>query len=521
MKGKIRGMNAKTNHPSSPTAPAPPTHVDQVPAWLAQAVVWAQGRGATDLHFFPAEGAAALWARIDGELVEVTRHTPAIHARLVARLKVLGRCTEYQGELVQEGRFAIEGPEGAIEARLSILPTMQGEKAVVRLLTGGARLRRLDDLGYGEGVVAALRQAAAAPQGLILAVGPSGSGKSTAIYALLADLAERAGRPLSILTVEDPIEQTLPMAAQVAADPARGLGFAACLRVLLRQDPEVIMIGEIRDAETARTALEAALTGHRLLSSMHTLSAAEALVRLAQMGAPPYVIASALAGVLSVRLVRLLCEQCRRTRPPTTVELEALPEACGALRIADCGWTIDDFDSQSPIPNPQSPIPNLESSIVNRQSTIDNCPACLGSGHRGRTGLAEWLVPTEATMSALAAHEPSSGLAATLKLAASARPAALDLMREGRLAPGEWLRLAGFASLARPKDMSASSLKPPVSEFQVSSSEFQVSSSEFQVSSSEFQVSSSEFQVPSLVNQSLNPQSSIVNHQSSIVRGGA
>src|SRR5262249_51548035 len=162
----------------------------------------------------------------------------------------------------------------------------------------------LETLGYCAELIAQMRGAVDTPQGLVLVTGPSGSGKSTTLYALLADLAERAGHPLSIVTVEDPIEQSLPCAAQVAADPARGLTFAAGVRALLRQDPEVIMIGEIRDAETAAAALQAALTGHRVLSSMHTLSAAEALVRLRQMGTPPYLISSALSGILGTRLIR-------------------------------------------------------------------------------------------------------------------------------------------------------------------------------------------------------------------------
>ncbi len=250
---------------------------------------------------------------------------------------------------------------------------------------------------------------------MILAVGPSGCGKSTAFYALLRDLNERTGRPVSIVTIEDPIEQSMPFAAQISADRNRGLGFAEALRAVVRQDPEVIMIGEIRDAETAKTALEAALTGHRLLSSMHTLTAGEALVRLRQMGAPPYVISSALAGVLNVRLVRLLCQACREGHPPTERELAPAPEAASwpEARVAE-------------------PV---------------GCEDCLGSGHRGRIGTGEWLVPTSRTVLALQSAAPASEVAASLDTSVPAREAVLELVRSGRVAPSAMERLSGLTSL--------------------------------------------------------------------------
>ncbi len=393
----------------------PPESVEHAPVWLAEAIEWAHGRQATDMHFFPSPDEAMLWVRIDGVLREAARYSLAVHKRMMARLKVMGRCSDYNGELVQEGRFLLNGKADSGEARLSVVPTLHGDKAVIRLLAGGEGLRRLDELGFGEELVQVLRRAADNPQGLLLAVGPSGCGKSTAIYALLQDLFDRAERPLSILTIEDPVEQTLPCAAQIGADPARGLGFAEGLRALLRQDPEVIMIGEIRDAETSKAALQAALTGHRLLSSMHTLTAAEALIRLQQMGAAPYLISSALAGVLNLRLAPTLCPECKQSRPMTEQEAEWLPDARS--------WDEKNLGEAA------------------------GCDACLGSGRLGRTGLGEWLAPTSETAAALQAQQPAQAIAGTLHVAAPARSGALELIRQQKMALQECMNIAGLATL--------------------------------------------------------------------------
>jgi MSHA biogenesis protein MshE len=330
---------------------------------------------------------------------------------MMARLKVMGRCTDYAGELVQEGRFALNGSTAGGEARFSIMPTLRGEKAVVRLLDGGEELRRLDRLGFHQPLIEALRAAMDQPQGLLLAVGPSGCGKSTTLYALLHDLHIRSGRPVSILTIEDPIERSLPFAAQITADHAHGLGFGRCLRAVLRQDPEVIMIGEIRDMETAEAALQAALTGHRLLSSMHTTTAAEALVRLQQMGAAPYVVASALAGVLNVRLVKLLCPHCKRPRALT--------------------------------PNDWTQIPEYEKWTDRQIAEPAGCDQCLRSGHSGRSAVAEWLAPTQETMDALQQHASVSQLAPTLARVVPAKDVAIDLMCRQLISPAEFHRLVG------------------------------------------------------------------------------
>ncbi len=412
----------KKNRQTAPETSAvrlrPPDGPERASAWLTEAIEWARERRATDLHLFPSESEAALWVRIDGDLCEAATYPLAVHARMVARLKVMGRCSDYDGELLLEGRFSLNGDTGGGEARLSIVPTLRGEKAVIRLLAGKEGLLRLGELGFCDALTGVLRDAVDRPQGLLLAVGPSGCGKSTALYALLEDLHRRTGRPLSMVTIEDPIEQSLPCAAQISVDPARGVGFSGGLRAILRQDPEVVMIGEIRDAETAEAALQSALTGHRLLSSMHTLTAAEALVRLRQMGSPPYVIASALAGILNVRLVKLLCPRCRSTRPPTETELAQVPEAKT--------W--------------KEPL----------LAEAPGCEACLASGHAGRTGVGEWIVPTQETAEALRTHQPTRAIASTLRTAVAARLGALELLEARRISLDDWNRLVGLSSLNLP-----------------------------------------------------------------------
>lgn len=404
---------ANTLSVESETRWSPPQDPAAAPAWLEKTLHLAMARHVTDLHFFPDETEARLWLRIDGELSEVARYSSQVHKRLLARLKVLARCADYDGPPVQEGRIVLN-PSSGDQARLSIIPTLHGLKAAIRLLPGRPEMRRLEQLGFASPLIQALRQTLAQPQGLILAIGPSGSGKSTSLYALLQSLAEQSTRPRSILTIEDPVEQSLPFAAQVSADPQRGLGFAEGLRALLRQDPEVIMIGEIRDDQTAAIALQAALTGHQLLSSMHTLTPADALVRLAQMGVPPYVIASAITGILNVRLVRLLCPECSRLRPLRPDERRQFPE------LVDTDTEIQD---------------------------AEGCEACLGSGHRGRTGLGEWVEPTLRTPAMLSPPQPALEIARTLRITVGARQAFVEGLAQGRLSPSEQTRLTGLISL--------------------------------------------------------------------------
>jgi len=390
---------------------SPPKSLDHVAVWLSETIHGAAALGATDLHLFPATsaGEARLWLRIDGVLHQACVYTKAMHERAVSRLKVLARCPDYVREAVIEGRFTLAtGANGTrAEARLSIIPSLTGEKAVIRLLGGPSKLPALAELGFSPALCDALSSAGARPQGLLLAVGPAGSGKSTTLAALLSHLFSVSPSPLAVLTLEDPPEIPMPFATQVAVDPERNLTFASGLRALLRQDPEIILVGEIRDPETAQVALNAALTGHRLLSSLHTLTAGEALARLLDMGAAPFMLASALGGILSQRLVRRVCPKCAAPVDSAPRPLDALiPEWHDAGAHAAVG-----------------------------------CEACGGIGYAGRLAVGEWSVLGPESSAALATRHDARAIQQSLRVIAPATAEALALLERGHTTPDEIERL--------------------------------------------------------------------------------
>jgi len=264
---------------------------------------------ATDVHFEPTDHGLRVRIRVDSLLHDFEALPPAIAPNVIARLKVLGGLLTYRTDTPQEGAIA-PGPQTfPCAVRVASFPTVRGERVVLRLMANAQRLLGLADLGHDTGLVARLRAALRAPQGLLVICGPAGSGKTTTLYALMqAILAERPGA--SIFAVEDPVEIRLSGVTQVQIEPARGLTYAAALRSLLRQDPQVLAIGEVRDAEVAAIVVEAALTGHLLLTTMHSGSAAEAIVRLMEFGIPPYQLTSTLTGVLAQRLLRRCCPHC-------------------------------------------------------------------------------------------------------------------------------------------------------------------------------------------------------------------
>jgi general secretion pathway protein E len=309
---------------------------------------WARRQGASDVHLQPAADAMELKYRIDGMLRKVWRFPSAIGTNLVCRLKVMAELLTYETDRPQEGRIRAaaaatstgRGPEDPAspaaepaEMRVSTFPTLHGERAVVRLLGGSGRFRRLDDLGFPAEVVGRLRRLLGETSGAILACGPAGSGKTTTLYACLRELAEDSGGGRSLVSLEDPIEVAVDGVAQSQVNPRTGFDLARGLRFLMRQDPEVILVGEIRDRATAEAAMEASLTGHLLLSTFHAGSVAEALGRLADMGIEPYVLRSGLLAVLAQRLVRRLCSCGQRSERPEdrlglAVERACLPAGC-------------------------------------------------------------------------------------------------------------------------------------------------------------------------------------------------
>ncbi|WP_440444109.1 GspE/PulE family protein [Phascolarctobacterium sp.] len=283
-------------------------------AWslVEQAVV----AGASDLHLEPMRDAVRVRIRVDGLLRELVRLPLAAHSTLVTQLKVAANMDIAEKRVPQDGRIALELDGRNIDLRLSTLPTTLGEKIAIRLLAQ-QELLQLEELGFTQENLVCYRRLFTQPNGLILLTGPTGSGKTSTLYATLAEL-DAATR--NIITLEDPVEYSLPGINQVAVNRRSGMTFAKGLRAIVRQDPDVIMLGEIRDEETAGIAVQAALTGHLVLSTLHTNSAAGAVYRLLDMGIAPYLLAAALRGVVAQRLVRRLCPDCRRQRTATAAE---------------------------------------------------------------------------------------------------------------------------------------------------------------------------------------------------------
>lgn len=281
------------------------------------------GAGASDLHLEPMRDAVRVRIRVDGLLRELVRLPLAAHSTLVTQLKVAANMDIAEKRVPQDGRIALELDGRSVDLRLSTLPTTLGEKIAIRLLAQ-QELLQLEELGFTQANLACYRRLFTQPNGLILLTGPTGSGKTSTLYATLAELDEATR---NIITLEDPVEYSLPGINQVAVNRRSGMTFAKGLRAIVRQDPDVIMLGEIRDEETAGIAVQAALTGHLVLSTLHTNSAAGAVYRLLDMGIAPYLLAAALRGVVAQRLVRRLCPACRRQRTATAAERSFLGAA--------------------------------------------------------------------------------------------------------------------------------------------------------------------------------------------------
>ena len=280
--------------------------------------------GASDVHLEPHEDGLRARFRVDGTLQTAFDRRDVPGRRVVSRLKVMGGLDIAETRLPQDGRIALRLGGRAIDVRMSTLPGHYGERVVLRLLDRSGGLMPLDGLGLEAEHEAALLRLAAQPNGIILATGPTGSGKTTTLYSMLR-LADRAER--NIVTVEDPIEYDLPGISQCQINSEIGMTFAAALRATLRQDPDVILVGEIRDVETARVAAEAALTGHLVFSSLHTNGALAAVVRLRDLGVDAYLLSATLRGVIAQRLLRRLCTACRQPAAPTAAEARLFREA--------------------------------------------------------------------------------------------------------------------------------------------------------------------------------------------------
>ncbi len=288
------------------------TQAGDVVALVEELLTKAVDIGASDIHFEPTGSELVIKFRLDGVLNTVESLPRAVSDNVISRLKVLGGLLTYRNDVPQEGRMEINnGHENIVDRRLSVFPTIYGQRAVVRIFYQNVQLTDLGQLGFAPEIYAALKQITYANQGVLLVTGPAGSGKSTTLGAVLRHIQKQfPGK--SIVTLEDPVEIRLDGVTQVQITPFGPMSFPTALRSLLRQDPQVLMIGEIRDAETAKIAIEAGLTGHLLMSTMHSGSAAAAILRLLEMGIEPYQVTSSVSAVLNQRLVRRLCGKCKK-----------------------------------------------------------------------------------------------------------------------------------------------------------------------------------------------------------------
>ena len=313
---------------------------------------------ASDIHIEPFETRSVVRFRMDGALRDVIEPKRALHAAIVSRIKVMAQLDIAEKRLPQDGRITLRLAGRPVDVRVSTLPTGHGERVVLRLLDKQAGRLELGKLGMSEAALTELDEMIHRPHGIVLVTGPTGSGKTTTLYAALSRLDAKT---LNIMTVEDPIEYDLDGIGQTQANARIDLSFARALRAILRQDPDVIMIGEIRDLETAQIAVQASLTGHLVLATLHTNDAASSVTRLVDMGVEPFLLASSLLGVLGQRLVRRLCPVCRTPHEPSAKELAALGD-----------------------PPPDTPL-----------FSAVGCPSCNFTGYRGRTGIYELLAVDE------------------------------------------------------------------------------------------------------------------------------
>ncbi|NPB05282.1 MAG: type II/IV secretion system protein [Aquificae bacterium] len=277
--------------------------------------------GASDVHFEPYEDETVVRLRMDGQLHPYLTIPPGKYAEVVSRIKVMSNLNVAERRIPQDGKFHVKVGQKDYDVRVSVVPTVFGERVVLRLLDKSGKLLTLTDLGLSEEDLKKVERLTAKPYGMILVTGPTGAGKSTTLYAMLLKLKSPRR---NIITIEDPVEYQIKGIGQIQVNPKVGLTFAAGLRSILRQDPDVIMVGEIRDSETAQIAVQAALTGHLVLSTLHTNDAPSAVTRLKDMEVEPFLIASALEGVIAQRLVRRICPHCKVPYKPTEEELKNL-----------------------------------------------------------------------------------------------------------------------------------------------------------------------------------------------------
>ena len=365
--------------------------------------------GASDVHIEPQESGLQIRVRVDGVLQTQTEADKRVGPPLAQRLKLMAGLDISEKRLPQDGRFSVRLKDATIDVRLSTLPTNYGESVVMRLLNQGSGMRRLDAIGMPADMLRRFREVLGRSSGLVLVTGPTGSGKTSTLYAALAEIN---AAELKVITVEDPVEYRLPGLSQVQVNDKIELSFARVLRACLRQDPDVILVGEMRDSETAEIGLRAAITGHLVLSTLHTRDAVSTPFRLLDMGVPPFMVATSLQAVIAQRLVRLNCDVCAEPHEPSAQEHAWL------LAMAPPG-----------------------EQIVPKRGR--GCSACNGTGYAGRQGVYE-LLEMDAVLTAAATRgEPAVFMQAGRERMKGHTIAhhALDLVRQGKTSVAEALRV--------------------------------------------------------------------------------
>jgi type IV pilus assembly protein PilB len=378
---------------------------------VASTITAAANKGASDIHIEPQATDTAVRLRIDGMLRDYQRIPRAVQNSVVSRIKILSDMDIAERRAPQDGRFLVKLSGRKVDLRVSTLPTQYGEKVVMRLLEADAPMQSYSSLGLPPEIIASLNRILDMPQGMLLVTGPTGSGKSTTLYASLTKVQKPS---LNIVTVEDPVEYAVPGLNQVQVNTKAGLTFASCLRSILRQDPNVIMIGEIRDKETGEIAIKAAQTGHLVLSTLHTNDSVAAVTRLLDLGVPGFQIATSVTGIIAQRLVRRLCV-CHDEVPATPAYVARLRE----VGVTDTPRT---------------------------QRMPKGCEECDGTGYKGRVGIYEMLVLNDAIRSAIRSgdrndHVRSLARHNGLKLM---QEYALDRVREGLTTIDEVQRVVPF-----------------------------------------------------------------------------
>lgn len=330
---------------------------------------------ASDIHIEPDENVMRIRQRIDGVLQEQVMKETRINAALVLRLKLMSGLNISEKRIPQDGRFNVRVKARSVDVRLSTMPTQYGESVVMRLLDQTDGILSLEKIGMPAKILSRFRVAISRPHGLVLVTGPTGSGKTTTLYSSLSELNKPE---VKIITAEDPVEYRLSRITQVQVNPKVGLTFSSVLRACLRQDPDIVLVGEMRDQETAEIGLRAAMTGHMVMSTLHTNDAIGSAMRLIDMGAEPYLVASSLQGVIAQRLIRRICQNCSKEYQPTTQESIWLTSMLKKNKAS----TDEDI-----------------SSFKFMQGS--GCYQCSNTGYKGRVGIYEWLEMDDACLSAL------------------------------------------------------------------------------------------------------------------------